>query len=163
MNPHTPKTYTPEDKAAALATLTACGGNISQASRTLGIPRKTLQQWRKGRDVAGLTADMQSFANMELSDKLDAVAHKLADAIPGKIEKAPLNHITTSLGIAIDKRNLLKGQPTSITERRSEKDHYETAVAQLIAECKRNGLEIDREEAIDLLEPHQPAIKKHLH
>ena len=158
-----PKAYTNEEKAQALATIRACNNNVSQASRILGIPRKTLIGWRDGKGVQNVNPEMIDFHSAELSDKLDIIAHKLVDAIPQKIQKAPLNQISQSLKAAIDARNLLKGQPTAIIERRSDKDRYEVAVSQLIKECKNNNIEVTRLEAIDLLEGQLPGIKATLH
>lgn len=159
------RTYTDIEKAQALAAFAACGNNASKAAKATGIPRKTISQWAAGTvgvksiaNLPSLTAD----AKIELADKLDGIAHALADAMPSKIEKASLQQVAISMAVAIDKRALLRGQPTSITENRTERARFETAIGQLIAECKSRGFTIDKEEAVRLLEPHVgPEIKRY--
>jgi hypothetical protein len=48
----------------------------------------------------------------ELHIELEKVAYKLIAAMPDKINEANLQQIATSLGIVIDKKQLLSGQPT---------------------------------------------------
>jgi len=69
-----------------------------------------------------------------------------------------LKDVSLSAAIAIDKRALLKGLPTRITETRSEKQRYETAVQQLQDELREAGIEVGRAEAIKLLSRQLPGI-----
>lgn len=155
------KHYTLEEKAHALAALKASNGNISRAAKIVNVPRKTLSQWANGTSgVRDLPPLLVTEAERDLGDKLDIVAHKLVDAMPEKIAKATLSQVSVALGIAIDKTNLLRGKPTSITERRSDKDRYESAIAQMIQECSTKGVTINREEAIRILAAQIPEISK---
>ncbi len=49
------------------------------------------------------------------SEKFEDLAHQLIDALPSKLADASLQHLAISLGIAIDKMLLLRGQPNQIT------------------------------------------------
>ena len=51
-----------------------------------------------------------------LADECEEIAWRLAQAMPEKIGKASLSQMATSFGIMIDKMQLLRGLPTSITE-----------------------------------------------
>jgi transposase-like protein len=42
------RSYSSEDRARGLAALAGCGGNLAQAARQSGIPRKTLAGWAQG-------------------------------------------------------------------------------------------------------------------
>ena len=105
--------YSDEERANALAALKANGGNVKRTALQLGIPHKTLDNWAKGVNHPG-AAELGNRKTADMAAALEDVAWKLLDAIPGKVEKAPLNHTATALGIAIDKARLLRGEPTSI-------------------------------------------------
>lgn len=106
------KTYSDEDKANAMTALAANGGNVSLTATQLGIPKQTIHHWVKH----GTAPQPSDAKKSDLAAKLDEVAHQLADAMPGKIEKAGLQQVAVSLGITIEKARLLRDQPTSITQ-----------------------------------------------
>ena len=152
------RTYTDIEKAQALAAFAAEGNNASRASRVTGIPRKTIAQWANGsvgvKSIENLPVLVDG-EKLKLVDKLDDIAHAIADAMPSKIEKASLRDSAISLGVAIDKRNLLRGQPTSITQTTlSDRAKLEVAISQLVEELRSKGEIIDRGEAIRLLKPY---------
>ena len=49
-------------------------------------------------------------------DAYEEVAWQLVSVLPEKIAAAPLNQLAVSLGIAIDKARLIRGQPTSYNQ-----------------------------------------------
>jgi hypothetical protein len=105
--------YSDNDKAAALAALDANGGNTYKTAKDTGINRQTLANWANGR---GVNHDMPNLVHQkkgELAERLMDVAHLLVDAIPDKIADASLQQVSTSLGIAIEKIQLLQGEATS--------------------------------------------------
>lgn len=156
------RAYTDEQKAEALAVLKANAGNITRTAQHTGIPRKTLAEWSKGNHVSAQAEEMIEEKVDELADKLEKIAHMITDSMPEKIERAGLRDASVSLGVVIDKRNLLIGKPTSISENRTDKARYETAIQQMMDEMKRLGEIIDRNEAIRLLQPHLPEINQYV-
>lgn len=107
--------YTDVQRAEALAALAANGGDLTATASRTGIPRRTIENWSKGNvhpDVTKLGEEKKA----DLADRLEAIAWKLAEAIPDKIDAAPLNQTAVALGIAIDKARLLRGQPTNIND-----------------------------------------------
>jgi hypothetical protein len=131
--------YSDEDKAVALAALDANGGNLARAASETGVPRKTLAEWASGR-VADGVADIRHQKKEDLADRLEAIAHALVDAIPGKVKDADLARIATSLGITIDKMRLLREQPTAITANLSDDERAERVAALLDrARARRDG------------------------
>ncbi len=107
--------YSDQDKATILAARDANGGNVSRSARETGVPRKTLEDWAKGRSVADDVAEIRQEKRLELAEKLDFIAHRLADNMTEeKMKSGSIVQIATSLGITIEKAQLLKGQPTSI-------------------------------------------------
>lgn len=112
----TKRRYSDEDRANALAALAANGGNLAQTARQLGIPRATLQRWLEG------SAHPEAAANAApkkaaLADRLEELAGQLLDGVTlDKIAGSGPKELLTSLGIAVDKMQLLRGQPTAITD-----------------------------------------------
>lgn len=157
--------YTADQKATALATLKANGGNITYTASLLRIPRKTLSAWSAGNGLTEVPEGLVEEKASELADKLDHIASMLAQELTNKekIAKASLKDIGVTLGITIDKRNLLRHQPTSITAKLdANRNHYELMVTHLVQEAKRKGLEVSREEAVAALRIHHPDIDQHL-
>jgi transposase-like protein len=111
--------YSDEEKAQALAILYANNGNIAEAQRQLGIPYRTLANWaaeeREGQTHAAI-ANIGNQKKSDLAQRLEEIARELADAMPDKIQAATLQQVATSMAIAIDKMQLLRGAPTSISD-----------------------------------------------
>lgn len=115
--------YSDDERAAAVAAVAANGGNVERTAELLGIPESTLRQWVKG-DRHPEAAVMSDGKKGELADRLEAIAWKLADAIPGKIPATGLQQLATTLGIVVDKMQLLRNRPTTINraERATDDD-----------------------------------------
>lgn len=111
--------YTDEERAQALAALTANGNNVSRTAGQIGIPPATLTSWHRGLRHPEAT-QMCHEKKGPLADRLEEVAGKLLDAIADKIQGASLQQIATAMGIAIDKARLLRGEPTAINEERED-------------------------------------------
>lgn len=105
--------YSDEERANTLAALAANGGNVNLTAKQLGIPAKTIENWSKGKahpDVAKLGEQKKG----PLADALEVVAFKIVDLLPEKIPSATLQQAATSLGILVDKMQLLRNKPTEI-------------------------------------------------
>lgn len=118
LEPMTQRRYTEAEKAEALAVLEANAGNITGTARVVGIPAATLRLWRG--HSAPAPAETCEEKKQDLATALEEIARKLIGAIPEKIGEASLQQVSTSLGIAIDKMQLLRGQPTSRTATMTE-------------------------------------------
>lgn len=105
--------YSPEQKAEVISKVRANGGSVTLTAKLLGIPRQTIDYWIREQDRY---ADFQPEIQRELSNKLENIAHNLADSIEDHdLSIVPLASKATALAIAIDKMQLLRGLPTSIT------------------------------------------------
>lgn len=134
--------YSDEDKATALAALDANGGNVQRTARTLGIPEPTLRGWARKRGIHPTVVELHDQKKGSLADELEEIAEKLAGAMPGKVAEASLQQTATSLGIVIDKMQLLRGQPTNITDDASLTDaERATRIVRLLdaARTRRDG------------------------
>jgi len=164
--------YTPEDKAKALAVLRSCNGKVNQAARLLGIPRRTLAYWNDGSGVGEVSQELIREKHSELKASFDSIASRLTGVIGmklGQLErdqqalaKTGTRDLAIAAGIATEKALLLAGNPTRITETRSEAARYESAIKLMIEECTAKGYEIDRTEAIKLLSIHLPEINEYV-
>jgi hypothetical protein len=105
--------YSDDERAEALAVLDANGGNLSRTAREVGVPRKTLAQWVTGR-AALRVADLRQRKKGLLADALEDFGWQVIEALAGRVEQGNLVQLATTLGIAVDKMQLLRGKPTSI-------------------------------------------------
>ena len=108
--------YTEEKKAETLAYFSATGDNQRKTARDCRIPLSTLQRWISGGSVNDTVTAKAVIKKGELADRLEALAQLLVDAAPDKIAEASLQMVATSLGIAVDKMQLLRNKPTTITD-----------------------------------------------
>lgn len=138
--------YTSDDRAAGIAALQSNGGNLRRTARETGISDATLRRWRDETDArkdAALDARLPE-ARATLSDRLRQFVDAALTVAPGKLHDANLRDVFTSVGIAIDKLQLLDGKPTSIDEVRDALPDDERAarVAALLdrARARRNSM-----------------------
>jgi hypothetical protein len=109
--------YSDAERAATLATLSINRGNLTKTAKDTGVPMRTIIDWRDkncGVNRKGF-AELQAIANNELTNKLDDIALQCVDLLPRKLSRASVKDINSVLNTAIDKSQLLKGLPTSIT------------------------------------------------
>jgi transposase-like protein len=138
--------YSDADKATALAALDANGGNVYRTAKALSIPQSTLEGWAKSRGTNAAIPNLREHKKKALAEQLEEIAEKLAEAIPGKVGDATLQQTATSLGIVVDKMQLLRGQPTNITDDASLTDtERANRVAALLdlARTRRDGQALD--------------------
>lgn len=133
------------EAALRALTLIACGTKMTTASVMTGIPHRTIKYWMAqqwGKEVVGLIRD-------KLDDHLDssftAIAHTANEVVLDRLENGDfvknkdgsLSRIPVSAkdamitgSIAFDKRSLLRGKPTSITESQQSTDDRLTTLAE---------------------------------
>lgn len=112
--------YTDEARANAVALLAAAGypdrtGALSEISRQLNIPSRTLSRWFK-REQNPPPDKLVTEKKGELSDLYEDAAHKfLQHSVDNYLLMKPKEAITAA-AIATDKMQLLRGLPTEIIE-----------------------------------------------
>ena len=109
--------YSDDDRAAAVAAVTANNGNVQKTANELGLPHQTLVNWVKCTRRPEATI-MSVARKLTLAEALEEVAWKLLDSLPDKIDGSSLSMTAVAMGIAIDKARLLRGEPTAILEDR---------------------------------------------
>jgi hypothetical protein len=109
VRPRIVRSYSSQERREAVAAYNQVG-NLEKVSEALGIPISTLSGWT-------LTPALYSPKNRSnLADKFEFAANFFIDIAVKKAKKAGFSHLMTAAGIAVDKMQLLRGQPTSISE-----------------------------------------------
>lgn len=142
------KVYDDKFRASAVVMLEAAGYpenkfKLAEVAKHLGIPSRSLRRWFLGENGAP-PDDVVTQQKKALADRLEELAHKILDTamIAAGDDEASIQMLVTSLGIVLDKRQLLRGKPTSIVDDASLTD--ETRVDRIIglldaARTRRDG------------------------
>jgi hypothetical protein len=122
----TRRRYSDREKALALALYDACG-NLTEVSKACGIPDSTLSQWINGK--AGVSAPEISLMRngiqlkpVDLAARFDEIAHLATGEVVARLRNSkqagnvPMPHLLRAAEVSVDKSQLLRGQPTGITE-----------------------------------------------
>lgn len=122
----TRRRYSDREKAAALAIVDATG-SLTEAARISGIPDSTLCGWLSGKrdltnpDVPLMRAGYQ-LRPLDLAARFDEIAERATGEIVGRLRNSKeaknvtLPHLIRAAEVSVDKSQLLRGQPTQITE-----------------------------------------------
>src|SRR5262245_55450593 len=125
--------YSDEERAAALACLDACGGNVAEASRRSGVPRITLHDWARGRTSAAAASVVRQDKKEELADVFERLARKLTGVADRESDTLNAKDATIAAGVAVDKMLLLRGEPTQVAKVIIADDERDAAVERLLA------------------------------
>lgn len=151
-----------KDKAVSLY---ASCGNLSQVARELNVPLKTMQKWKEAEWWKDKTKQLQS----EHQDKVDAKLSKAIDiALDGltdrlvngetivdprtgkeRIVPAKLRDITTAFNTVLDKRQVLRKQPTRIVEQSTTAAHLQNLAEQFAKFVNKAGKTETHEQLVD--------------
>lgn len=155
--------YTDEEKAAALA-LTEFNSNldypIAVTAKALQVPDSTIDTWKKGEWVSDKAKALSGEKKQNLAELCEAYAIKSLTGLLGDGASPVTPRDFASIGIAIDKMLLLRGQPTAITESRNDAALREKALA--ILERLLTEYAGDRVAALAALREHAPTLSKYV-
>lgn len=128
------RSFSDNDKAAALAALDANGGNVYRTAKELNVPRSTLQEWANGR-VSHDMPELRQQKRQDLHELFLNEIYAIANLLPSKREDATYSQLATAAGIFTDKLQLLTGKATQRTETSAKVEHavQEGTVEQLSA------------------------------
>jgi len=135
----------PEKHAEMLSKLSEPCRQVATVAREVGV--RPDMAYKIAKDLDGelqpLKRKIEAIRLEDLTNRFGTLARDAIDAItPEKIEKASAKDLGVLSGIAVDKWQLLRGQPTSrmeIGDRRQMNELLEL----LVKEAKRRGVEID--------------------
>lgn len=116
----------------------ACVAEIQTTLNAPGLTMRTIRNWWKGITLENhgnsVDRDLVEKFNQELDQKLEEIAHKLADYV---VKDTTINRMTGqaamySLSVAIDKMRLLRNLPTQIV----------SILPKLVAEMEEKGIDV---------------------
>jgi hypothetical protein len=127
----TRKRYDDKYRASAVVMLEAAGfpdrkGALSHVSRHLGVPIPTLKRWATGAQNPAPN-DLVTKNRIELGDLLDSEIAAAFEAAKEVRSEASYRDLMTGIGILVDKRQLLRGEPTQTTNQRVIIEYYDDA------------------------------------
>lgn len=104
----------PEDlKAAVISAIQANGGNVMATARLFNLPRDTVNYWWRNSERF---VEIQRASTITLADKLEDLAHSNVESLSTHdLSIVSYSDKARALGVIIDKMQLLRGEPTSIT------------------------------------------------
>lgn len=114
--------YDDKFRASAIVMLQAAGwpnqeGALTRTAQHLRIPLTTLRRWASGQQNPP-PADLVSEKKAELSDLLDKEIEAALNEMNSARSEASYRDLGTVIGILIDKKQLISGQPTENNRQR---------------------------------------------
>lgn len=136
----------PEVAGAVLADLSdPIGTRFSEIAETYGIPKQTLQglvkrmQVRQGRFIS----QVRDLRTIELKEMVGKKIHLLMEYLDDKVaSEASARDLSMGIAQLLEKRQLLRGEPTAIISDHERSKLHELLPA-LIAEGVRRGISMD--------------------
>jgi len=155
------KTYSEDEKAAALAVYVAEGRNLSATKRATGIPRKTLAYWiqsaARETETPVETVELRQQKKSELASAYLGLAREAAEALRKKLPEMSGKDLAIAIGILTDKVQLLTGDVTQRTEITSPAEQEERLERLRAKYGKGRAYTVpDPAEEGDTVEPQQP-------
>ncbi len=143
--PRTEQKLDPDDFASMLVGMSAQGVSAARISRDLGLSPKVAS--RVGslleKELQPLKRELTDVKLEDLTRRFGTLTRDAIDAItPAKLEAASARDLTVAAGIATDKWQLLRGQPTQRMEI-GDRRNLNEIVQIILKEAKRRNVEID--------------------
>ena len=124
-----------ESKRIEAVTTYLSTGNLAETCRLLGVPIRTLEQWKSSDWWKEMVKKIQSDEDQQLDAKTSKIINKALDSLMDRIENgefvydqktgqlkrspAKLRDLNTAFNNLLDKRQLLRNKPTKIVEQHS--------------------------------------------
>jgi len=125
------ETYSDDFRAAALTLVEASGGkgHVMRVADQLGIPVSTLHHWFATSQKQNETPEFARTRDIKKGELVDLLESLVLTALgvlddADKLSSAQVHHVSTVMGTAFDKLQLLKGEATQRTETTIERGIY---------------------------------------
>jgi len=136
--------YTEQFRAEALVTLEANGGNLTQTAEQLNIGVATLSRWVEENsengthksDIAVAASELVPETRESFISELKTLRNKVLRHLDGIVEDLKAREAAITLGILIDKTELLEGNATSRTAVVGNGETVDEAIKRLSAELE---------------------------
>jgi len=148
--------YTEQFRAEALVTLEANAGNITQTAEQLGIGVATLSRWIEENsengsyksDMAVATAEIIPETRETFIAELKTLRNKVLRHLDGIVEDLKAREAAITLGILIDKTELLEGNATSRTAVVGNGETIDEAIKRLSSELESHPSRVEIPEVV---------------
>lgn len=104
--------WSDDERASIMAVLDSNGGDVAKTSRETGVPYFTIYTWKKG-ERCGEAYALRNEKKGDLANACEELAWLCASLIPRKVHDAPLNHLSSTFGVMVEKMKLLRGEYTT--------------------------------------------------
>jgi len=131
--------YSQEKKAEVLALYDANGANLKRTANETGIDHATIRYWIQHRERF---REFQPQQQENLAQRFEFNAHLALDLAQSKASEASYAQLMTGAAIATDKMQLLRAQPTSITQHVNS-DNLTLVLQQVLAEVTTTSSDDD--------------------
>lgn len=111
--------YSDDERAASLAALAANGGDVAKTAAQVGVPYRTMKNWADG-TCHPEAAELGMAKKPLLADLLEDLAHRAVRTSRRGLRHLKADRAAVVAGIAIEKMQLLRGQPTANVDAKHE-------------------------------------------
>lgn len=135
----------PEKAAAAIVAMTDPYGKVLEACRQAGLPDSTAKQLIRRLEVKyhRVVTEVRNLQTKELSDLIGKKLHLMLGYLDDKVvSEASARDLAMGIAQLVEKRQLLRGEPTQIVSDHERKKLHELAPL-LLEEVKRRGLTLE--------------------
>lgn len=165
----------PEEKRVEAAAIYATTGSLPRTAELTGVPVGTLQYWRKQEDFQALLREVWAENNEKVDAKFTAIIEKALEGVldrlengdykltaRGELKRVPISAKDLSLvqAINVDKRQLLRGLPTSRSATGTTVEEKTVSRLEKLAETFENLAKFGRQprvieaEVVEVIENH---------
>lgn len=168
MKSHSPKEYWPDEAKEMAVAHYALTGSLSRVSDITSVPLRTLKNWRTEQWWQDMLDRVRIEGDEELDAKFTGIIDKAMEQINDRLQNGDFIYDTkkgelvrkpigtrdaaTVTSLMIDKRQLLRGAPTSRTERVSTNDTLNALAEQFMKFAKASEI---KGEVIKVEEPEE--------
>ena len=140
-------------------------GNLTETGRMTGVPLKTLEQWKKSDWWKEMEKRIRSDEDQQMDAKLtkiiDRTLEKLVDSIEngehiydqrtGQVKRMPakMRDLNNAFNTILDKRQLIRRQPTKIVEQTTTATQLQNLADQFANFVKKTVQELPTQEFIE--------------
>ena len=140
-------------------------GNLTETGRLTGVPLKTLEQWKYSdwwkEMEKKIRSDEEQHLDAKLTKIIDKTLEKLVDSIEngehiydqrtGQIKRMPakMRDLNNAFNTILDKRQLIRRQPTKIVEQTNTATQLQNLADQFASFVKKTVKELPAQEFIE--------------
>ena len=154
-----------ETKRIEAVTTYLSTGNLTETGRLTGVPLKTMEQWKTSdwwkEMEKKIRSDEEQHLDAKLTKIIDKTLEKLVDSIEngehiydqrtGQIKRMPakMRDLNNAFNTILDKRQLIRRQPTKIVEQTNTATQLQNLADQFASFVKKTVKELPAQEFIE--------------